>query len=63
LKGIIIFIGVIVLIAGVVITLYPEEINYTTIHPYLIVGVIVCLIGIITAIIGCEMPESEKVSK
>jgi len=86
MKGSIIFIGFVVLVAGICIAFsnpiridhpkhcepiepgspvyvcYPEWTE--TIYPYAVAGGIVCLIGVITAIIGWAMPESEsRVSK
>ena len=36
----------------------PAE--YETIYPYAVAGGIVCLIGVITAIIGFAMPENKR---
>ena len=59
--GAIILIGFVVLIAGIVIAFSnPITIGNRTYYPYSVAGGIVCLIGIITAIIGFAMSKNRR---
>jgi hypothetical protein len=60
MNGVILFIGLVVLIAGIGIAFSnAQKVENVQIYPYAMTGAVVCLMGVITCIVGVAMDNEE----